>query len=136
MLHFQFGTRPGYLAQAKAWLQGPTPIALVPSGGHQADFPGAKTFRYKFLLKHYPLRSPAHARRKIFEERNTRFELEKETLGAHNHYDKYPPEHEFIWPIARLRRWHDDLFWQMNGLLVITDMLKRRVEQGLLSADL
>lgn len=70
---FEFGRRPGHFVQCKAWRQPAESVNLRGSGGHEARFEGRRIFPYKFLLKHYPLRNPGQARRKIFTKRQGRF---------------------------------------------------------------
>lgn len=70
---FEFGRQPGHFVQCKAWRQPAESVNLRGSGGHEARFEGRRIFPYKFLLKHYPLRNPGQARRKIFTKRQGRF---------------------------------------------------------------
>lgn len=88
--YFEFGKRPGHFSQVKAWknIEG-IDFDLSSSGGHAVSFEDIKIFPYKFLLKHYPLRSLKHMKKKIYKERLPRFENEKKELGWHTHYDKY-----------------------------------------------
>jgi hypothetical protein len=61
--HFEFDRRPGHSVQIKAWDAGANPVVdLASSGGHQAVFADRRVFPYKFLQKHYPVRSQAHGR--------------------------------------------------------------------------
>ena len=94
---FEFGRRPGHFVQAKVWKQDREMIPLSQSGGHDAQFPNRKVFPYKFILKHYPIRSPDHARKKIFRERRGRYSPELKARGWHTQYDRYSPEDNFLW---------------------------------------
>jgi hypothetical protein len=88
--HFEFGKRPGHFAQVKGWKNSPSiDYDLSSTGGHAIGFNNIKIFPYKFLLKHYPLRSLEQMKRKIFKDRLPRFEDEKKERGWHTHYDKY-----------------------------------------------
>lgn len=128
---FDFGTRPGHLLQTKAWLQGRTRVDLASSGGHEARFEGASDFRYKFLLKHYPLRSAAHAKRKIECERHgRRSPFEYDVLKFHTHYEAVANSGFDFEPRAGLIEWNEGSFWKDFGLLVMTDLLNSRIERG------
>lgn len=88
--YFEFGRRPGHFSQGKVWKNILSiDYDLSSSGGHTIRFEGVKIFPYKFLLKHYPLRSLEHMQRKIFKDRLPRYELGKRERGWHTHYDKY-----------------------------------------------
>ena len=98
LARFEFGKRPGHFSQVKAWKQGGEAVALAKSGGHNATFAGRRVFPYKFLLRHYPLRSPQQARRKVFAERMTRFSPGERAKGWHIQYDGLRPDTSFLWP--------------------------------------
>jgi SAM-dependent methyltransferase len=128
---FSFGTRAGHLRQCKAWVQGSQRVDLASTGGHEAGFKGAVDFRYKFLLKHYPLRSEAHAVRKIEHERHARrSEYESNVLGFHSHYDDLAAG-GFDFENARdVIEWDESGFWREYGLFIMTDLLKSRIDRG------
>jgi hypothetical protein len=100
--HFVYPLDPGDLHQIKVWRQGAGRVDLASSGGHQAEFSGRRIFPYNFLLKHYPLRSPEQARRKIFVERRPRYAPHEREIGWHIHYDELNADHRFIWNAAEL----------------------------------
>lgn len=121
--HFEFGTKPGHFLQKKAWLQGSERISLQPSGGHVADFLEAKDCPYHFILHHFPLRSAAHGRRKILQERYPRWsEHEFNELGWHHHYDDLAGE-ALIWDPAKLFRL-DSSWWETHGLRIISGIMR------------
>src|SRR5581483_4877139 len=76
-------------------------------GGHEARFPQRQIFPYKFLLKHYPLRSPDQARRKIFAERLPRYHPRAKVIGWHIQYDHWKPDDEFLWQRSSLLRFEE-----------------------------
>lgn len=85
--HFEFGQRPGHFLQRKAWKNtGQSPDRAATSG-HDTNFSGRRIYPYKFLLKHYPIRSQAHGERKIIRERRDRYDLSERAEGLHSHYD-------------------------------------------------
>lgn len=108
--HFEFGRRPGHFVQVKGWrnVEG---VELASSGGHNAMLPERRVFPLKFLLKHYPLRSPAQAARKVFHDRLPRYDPVATQAGWHVQYDRYRG-HDRIegWPAAELTAWHPEHF--------------------------
>ena len=82
--HFEFGDRPGHFLQVKAWdARAAGRVDLAHDGGHTARFEGRRVFPYKFLLLHYPVRSQAHGERKIFGERQARWNAqERDAAGT------------------------------------------------------
>ncbi len=94
--HFEFGRRPGHFIQVKGWANRGDTIDLASSGGHIAEFPGRRVYPYKFLLRHYPIRSQAHGERKVLLERHARWNSEERRRGWHNHYDKMEPGYLYL----------------------------------------
>lgn len=116
--YFEFGTKPGHFIQKKAWIQGGVRVNLAGSGGHVADFEGARDCPYRFVLHHYPLRSPEHARRKINHERAGRWSTEETQRGWHNHYNDLLGSDRIVWELDDL---HDSRrhFWEQHGWQVL-----------------
>ena len=95
--HFEFGRRTGHFQQIKAWKNLGLEITLADTGGHNVDFAGRKVFPYKFLLRHYPVRSQRHGERKILVERKARYNhTERTQLGWHGHYDTIQDDYNFL----------------------------------------
>jgi hypothetical protein len=86
---FEFGDHHAAFRHQKAWKPQPEPVRFASSGGHNAEFPDRRVFPYRFLLRHYPIRSTAHGRRKVLAERQGRFSPEERDKGWHVHYDHY-----------------------------------------------
>ena len=105
MTHWEHLTHPANLVQVKAWRNEGQRVNLALSGGHAASFQGRRIFPYRFLLRHYPLRSPAHARRKIFDDRASRWDAGERARGWHRHYDDFAPADSFVWPVDDLNEW-------------------------------
>lgn len=93
---FEFGMNPGYFSQVKAWKNLRKPISLIKGGGHNVNFDGRRIYPFKFLLRHYPIRSQRHGETKIFLERKARFNPEEKANGWHKHYDQIGDGHIFI----------------------------------------
>lgn len=111
--YFEFGRRPGHFAQVKAWKNiAGVDYDLSSTGGHSIIFQGIKIFPYKFLLKHYPLRSLEQMQKKIFKERLPRFKKEKKERGWHTHYDKYMGKEESLklWKESDLLEFNEDFY--------------------------
>ncbi|MBN2112541.1 MAG: glycosyltransferase family 2 protein [Acidimicrobiia bacterium] len=93
--YFEFGTNRPYFRQLKAWQSLGHRIEYASTGGHEARFPGRRVFPYKFLNRHYPIRSQQHGERKVFRERQGRFLPEARARGWHRQYDEMRPGHQF-----------------------------------------
>jgi hypothetical protein len=94
--YFEFGARPGHFVQIKAWKRQPAPVRCAESGGHDVDFPGRRVYPFKFLLRHYPIRSQTHGERKVHAERLPRFSPENRRRGWHTQYDGLSKGHSFV----------------------------------------
>lgn len=88
---YEFGLHPGYSVMVKAWKKSGERVVLAASGGHRAEFPSARVYPYKFLLRHYPIRTQHQGARKIFAERKPRWAAERKSTGWHRHYDHLRP---------------------------------------------
>ncbi|MDA8292280.1 MAG: glycosyltransferase [Actinomycetota bacterium] len=93
---FSFGESAGHFLQQKAWKPQPGGVEMASSGGHEVRFAGRRVFPYKFLLRHYPVRSQAHGERKVFRERRGRFSPAERARGWHVHYDSLPEGASFL----------------------------------------
>ena len=115
--HFEFGRRGGHFRQIKGWKNPRVKPDLATNAGHEVVFKGRKVFPYKFLLKHYPIRSNEHGRRKILRERHTRWNLEERTGGWHTHYDKFTEESAFVHDPATLTEYISDKWFYGEHLI-------------------
>jgi hypothetical protein len=96
--------------QVKGW-RNLGPVELRPSGGHSAAFLGRRIFPYKFLLKHYPIRSQHHGEQKVLHDRKPRFTTtERRRRSWHRHYDHIRDGHEFVRPRPELERFDECFF--------------------------
>lgn len=91
--------------QIRCWKKSDAPVDLASSGGHEAQFPGRTVFPIRFVLRHYPVRSQAHGRRKVFLERIPRFLTVERDRGWHVQYDAFPEGMTFIRDPTTLSRW-------------------------------
>jgi hypothetical protein len=109
---FDFGKRNGHFVQIKAWKRMVGGARLKDSGGHKVAFADMRVFPLKFLLKHYSLRSVAHAKRKILKERLPRFEEEKRKYGWHIQYDAFAQagDDSFLWKSSELLAFNEVQF--------------------------
>ena len=92
-----FSDHAGHFHQRKAWKNNGKPILLSASAGHDVKFEERRVYPYKFLIKHYPLRSQSHAKRKIFHDRMPRWSAEERRLGWHAQYDDFDRDRTFVW---------------------------------------
>ena len=89
--------------QIKAWKNPGQRVDIVRSGGHSIAFPGRKVCPLPFILRHYPIRSEDHGRRKVFQERLPRFNKEERAAGWHVQYNAYASgETRFLHDPAKL----------------------------------
>ena len=104
---FEFGEAPAHFLQLKAWKPQDEPVLMARSGGHEAVFAARRVFPYKFLTRHYPIRSQEQGERKILRERQQRWSPEERARGWHAHYDHYDDSSSFSWDPSGLVRWAD-----------------------------
>jgi glycosyltransferase involved in cell wall biosynthesis len=91
--------------QVKCWKAGPRRVSLAASGGHDVRFRNRRLFPIQFVLRHYPIRSQEHGRRKVFAERKNRFLKRERSRGWHVQYDEISDEsHNFLRDPSTLRR--------------------------------
>ena len=119
---FEFTDRPGQFVRIKAWKNLGRRVTLNVSGGHEAQFKGRRTYPFRFLLKHYPVRSQAHGEKKIFRERKARWLPQERASGWHTHYDHIHEGYSFLRRPGDLRVFNELEFGQMseqNGPAII-----------------
>jgi hypothetical protein len=73
--------------QVKCWKNLGVPVDLAASGGHDVQFAGRTVCPIRFVLRHYPIRSEAHGRRKVLDERLPRFLPAERERGWHVQYE-------------------------------------------------
>jgi hypothetical protein len=76
--------------QIRCWKQKAEQVELTSTGGHEARFPGRRVFPIRFPMRHYPIRSADHARRKVLDQRVPRFDPGERARGWHVQYDRFP----------------------------------------------
>jgi len=94
--YFDFGKRGGHFLQIKAWKKVNNKISLAESGGHEIIFKDRKVFPFKFLLKHYPIRSQFQGEKKIYIDRIPRWNPEEKKIGWHIQYDHIGKNYSFL----------------------------------------
>lgn len=100
------GAKPFDAVQLKAWKNPGKPVDLASTGGHCVRFAGRRIFPTRFLLRHYPIRSEAHGRQKVFRDRQNRFNAAERKLGWHVQYDEFlAGKSEFLHDPASLIRY-------------------------------
>jgi hypothetical protein len=110
--HFEFGSNRPYFRQFKAWQNRGGPVEYARTGGHEVQYPDRRVFPYKFLIRHYPIRSQRHGERKVFLERQARFLPEARARGWHRQYDGLEPGHRFVRAPESLTPFDDEAFAQ------------------------
>jgi Glycosyl transferase family 2 len=84
--------------QVRCWKKTVGLVDLASTGGHNVAFADQRVFPIRFILRHYPIRSEAHGRRKVFQERLPRFaEAERRRPEPwHVQYDVIAKEERFL----------------------------------------
>ena len=126
--HFQYWEEAAEFdrRQLKAWKNPGRPVSLVPSGGHDIGLPARRIFPIPFLLRHYPIRSQTHGRRKVFAERRGRFTDRERARRWHIQYDTIADgQHDFLADPARLRPYDDE---QVRLELMLANEITRWAE--------
>jgi hypothetical protein len=81
-------------------------VDILHAGGHDIRFAGRRVCPIPFILRHYPIRSAEHGRRKVLGERLPRFAAEERAAGWHVQYDALVEAGaRFTWDPAELRVW-------------------------------
>jgi hypothetical protein len=101
--YFSFSDHPGHYHQRKAWKNCGCRVSLAASAGHDVRFPGRRVYPFKFLLKHYPIRSEEHGRRKVLADRAPRWNREERALGWHRQYEDVMTAGTFLRDAATLQ---------------------------------
>jgi hypothetical protein len=100
-----------------AWKKQPA-VDLASTGGHDARFEGRRVFPYRFLLRHYPIRSNTQGQRKIFAERLPRYDDTERSMGWHVQYQGLTPGASLLLNEGSLTRFDDvtmrETLWQEN----------------------
>jgi hypothetical protein len=94
-LHFDF-KHLSHPFQRKAWKNCGQKVSTIPSAGHDVIFAGRRVYPFKFLLKHYSVRSQQHGEQKVFRERKARWNPAERARGWHIHYDAMKEGHRFL----------------------------------------
>jgi hypothetical protein len=66
--HFTFGSQPADFVRVNAWKNTGQPVSLAARAGHQVIFENRRIYPYKFLSKHYSIRSQEQGTQKVFRE--------------------------------------------------------------------
>ncbi len=112
--HFEFSDRPGQFLRIKGWKSPRGRVSLARSGGHEIEFAGRRTYPFRFLLKHYPVRSQAHGEKKILRERKPRWLPQERASGWHDHYDHINEGHSFLRRPDQLKLFSESNFTQIT----------------------
>jgi hypothetical protein len=123
--YFLFNDITGNELQIKAWKRQRGPINLSKFGGHSVEFEDRKVFPYKFIMRHYPIRSQEHGERKVFSERNPRFKSSERKRDWHIQYNHFHEGSNFLNDPADLIKFRSSFYDE----LMIKQTLER--EQAL-----
>ena len=112
--YFEFSQRPPQFMEIKAWKKLGLRVSLASSAGHQIQFAGRRIYPFRFLLKHYPVRSQAHGEKKILRERKARWHAQEKALGWHTQYDHINAGHSFLRQPENLNFFNESEFKQIS----------------------
>jgi glycosyltransferase involved in cell wall biosynthesis len=95
------------MRQVKAWQNTGFKVDLASTGGHYANFPGVHVSPEKFILKHYPLRTIEQSKRKVLQERLTRYDPVELAKGFHVQYNNLGKNRQWLHDPSTLTKWED-----------------------------
>lgn len=110
--YYEPSDKPGHFRQMKAWKNIGQSVSLADSGGHEVQFEGRRVYPYKFLLKHYPIRSQIHGEKKIFQDRKQRWDPVERARGWHVQYDHIDIGHSFLRGTSELKLFNPATFYE------------------------
>lgn len=111
--HFRYwepGNKPAHYKLFRSWKNQDQAVGLAESGGHEVNFPARRVYPYKFLIRHYRIRSQEHGERKVFHDRFERFNPEERAKGWHIQYDHIQPGYDFLRDPLDLYPFNDAFF--------------------------
>lgn len=108
--YFEFGQHYSDYIRLNVWKHLGREVDLAVSGGHSVQFAGRRVYPYKFLTKHYPVRSQRHGEKKVLRERKGRFHPEELAKGWHTHYDHIKVDQNFLRDPAGLKPFDEGSF--------------------------
>ncbi|MGC8747495.1 MAG: glycosyltransferase [Candidatus Kapaibacteriota bacterium] len=91
--------------QIRAWKKGNYRAVLSFGSGNDVYFDNRRIFPIPFIMRHYPIRSQSHGRRKIFKERLPRLKQNESSKNWYNRYNLLIQKNEFIWKKEELIEW-------------------------------
>lgn len=110
LVFYEPSSHAGHFHQRRAWRNRHGRVSLSPTAGHDCAFVGRRVYPYKFLLKHYPIRSQSHGARKVMGERRQRWNSEERARGWHAQYDDAGTS--FLRDPRKMQRFDDSTFFQ------------------------
>jgi hypothetical protein len=124
----EFGDRAGHFKRINAWKKQNENVDLHSYAGHKVNFPNQKVFPIKFLTRHYPFRSQAHAEKKIIKDRINRLDPEGLKKGWHTHYKNFNLKKDILKNKNRLiffnkHFYYDYLIERLTGIGILTKPL-------------
>ena len=100
--HYRLDTLNQRCGQVKSW-RNLGPVNLASSAGHRVAAPWIRVAPERWIMKHYPIRSQAHGKRKVFQERA--WSSQEKSWNWHVQYDGIRPDQNLIGMPDRLLKW-------------------------------
>lgn len=107
--HFCFHV--GTMKLIRMWKNTKQHVSIASSGGHNINFKNRKVFTFKFLLKHYSIRSQSHGMKKIINDRQKRWDPE-ELKYWHGHNKRFKPSSKFLYSPEKTILYNEKIFMQ------------------------
>lgn len=95
MDYCSFGEHPAYASLIRSWKYTGQDFDWQRLHGHEVFFEGRRVFPYKFLIRHYPIRSQAHGERKVLKNRLPRNRADPNNHS--NHYNHIMDGYNFVY---------------------------------------
>ncbi len=95
--------------QIKCWKNISQRIDLASSGGHDVQFDGKKVFPFKFIVRHYPIRSRTHGTKEVFSDRIPCFDTTGKDIDWHRQYDRYVSQKDMTFDKVDLLKYEEKI---------------------------
>lgn len=95
----------------RMWKNTKQHVDIASNGGHDSNFKNRKVFAFKFLLKHYAIRSKTHGIKKYINDRQKRWDPE-ECKYWHGHTKIFNPSSKFLFSPENTILYNEKIFME------------------------
>jgi len=110
--YFEFGKHFGDFVRINTWKNFGQQVWLADSGGHSVNFKNRRVYPFKFLTKHYMIRSQTHGEKKVLTERVNRYNPLEKAKGWHTHYKRIGETPHFLRDSSSLIPYDENQFYE------------------------